>query len=353
MAKQPGIIQQLLAFVGQMRDWVLDNPLLRLVVNWTKEHSLPGFFKIPIYDVLVFVYRESQRFSLSIRANSIAFSFFIALFPAILVLFTLVPYFSGLIYSWLPGEEDYVTILVDEINRIIPGVDIQITNQEELAGSLEDNIFAETLRDIIENPRYGLLSLGFLLAIYFASNGMLAMMQGFEKSYAKTFKKRSNFRKRSIAIALTFLLGLLLFMSVVLVILGNSIINWLDAYVNFDSFVHMALSLLRWTVVILLFYTGIAMIYRYGAPTHRRFSFFSPGTTLAAILSVLSSLLFSFYVDNFSQFNRLYGSIGTVIILLLWLQINAFTLLIGFELNASIAINRDLKDIKIEEEDDE
>lgn len=351
MAKQPGILQRLLSFITQMRDWILENPLLKAMIAWTKEHSLPGFFKIPIYDVLVFIYLESQRFSLTMRANSIAFNFFIALFPSILVLFTLIPYFSDLIYAWLPGEEDYVNILVDELNRLIPGVDIEITNQEALEGSLEDNIFAETVRDIIENPRYGLLSLGFLLAIYFASNGMLAMMQGFEKSYDRTFKKRNNIRKRSIAIALTFLLGLLLLLSVVLIILGNSIINWLDAYINFDSFVHRALLLLRWTVIILLFYTGITMIYRYGAPARRRFSFFSPGTTLATILSLLSSLLFSFYVENFSQYNRLYGSIGTVIILLLWLQINAFTLLIGFELNASIAINRDLKEVKEDEDD--
>lgn len=350
MSTQPGIIQKLVRLFERIRDWVLTNPLLVLVLDWAKTHSLPGFFKVPLYDVIVFVLREAQRFSLSIRANSIAFSFFLSLFPAILVLFTLVPYFSTMIYSLLPGEEDYVTILVEEINQIIPGVDISITDQEELQSNLEDNIFTQTLRDIIERPRYGLLSLGFFLAVYFASNGMIAMMQGFEKSYDRTFKKRSNFRKRGIAIALTFVLGFLLVASVILIILGNSIINWLDAYINFDSFVHLALSILRWTVFILLFYTGISMIYRYGAPTKRRFSFFSPGTTLAASLSILSSLLFSFYVENFSQYNRLYGSIGTVIILLLWLQINAFTLLVGFELNASIAVNRDLKEIKDEED---
>lgn len=350
MSKRTDFFKKIGNLIEAIRDWIVTNPLLVALLDWAKTHSLPGFFKVPIYDVVVFVLREAQRFSLSIRANSIAFSFFISLFPAILALFTLVPYFSNIIYSFLPGDEDYVTILVEEIDRIIPGVDVNITNQEELEGSIEGNIFTQTLRDIVEKPRYGLLSLGFLLAIYFASNGMIAMMQGFEKSYDRTFKKRSNFRKRGIAIGLTFLLGFLLIASVVLIILGNSIINWLDAYINFDSFVHTSLSLLRWTVFILLFYTGISMIYRYGAPTKRRFSFFSPGTTLAASLSILSSVLFSFYVENFSQYNRLYGSIGTVIILLLWLQINAFTLLIGFELNASIAVNRDLKDIKDEED---
>lgn len=350
MSKLKEFFKKLGKLIERIRDWVITNPLLVALLDWAKTHSLPGFFKVPIYDVVVFVIREAQRFSLSIRANSIAFSFFISLFPAILALFTLVPYFSNIIYSFLPGEEDYVTLLVAEINQIIPGVDVSITDQRELEESVEENIFTQTLRDIIDRPRYGLLSLGFFLALYFASNGMIAMMQGFEKSYDRTFKKRSNFRKRGIAIGLTFLLGFLLVASVLLIILGNIIINWLDAYINFDSFVHTSLSILRWTVFILLFYTGISMIYRYGAPTKRRFSFFSPGTTLAASLSILSSLLFSFYVENFSQYNRLYGSIGTVIILLLWLQINAFTLLIGFELNASIAVNRDLKEIKDEED---
>lgn len=350
MSEKKSFIKKLTAFVERVRNWILTNPLLVLILDWTKTHSLPGFFKVPLYDVIVFVLLEAQRFSLSIRANSIAFSFFIALFPSILVLFTLVPYFSTAIYSLLPGNEDYTTVLVEEINQIIPGVDISITDQEELEGSLESNIFTQTLRDIIDKPRYGLLSLGFFLAIYFASTGMIAMMQGFEKSYDRTFKKRSNIKKRGIAIGLTFLMGFLLIASVILIILGNSIINWLDNYINFDSFVHTSISLLRWTVFVLLFYTGISLIYRYGAPTKRRFSFFSPGTTLAAILSIVSSLLFSFYVENFSQYNRLYGSIGTVIILLLWLQINAFILLIGFELNASIAVNRDLKEIKDKED---
>lgn len=350
MSKRQELLDKLTALIERGRDWVLTNPLLVLVLNWTKSHSLPGFFKVPLYDVVVFVLREAQRFSLSIRANSIAFSFFISLFPAILALFTLLPYFSSLIYSFLPGEDEYVTILVEEINQIIPGIDVSVTDKQELEGSLEDNIFTQTIRDIIEQPRSGLLSLGFVLAIFFASNGMLAMMQGFEKSYDRTFKKRSNFRKRMIAIGLTFVLGSLLISSVLLIILGNLIINWIDSYINFDSFVHTSLSLLRWTVFVFLFYTGISLIYRYGAPTKRRFSFFSSGTTLATSLSIISSVLFSFYIENFSQYNRLYGSIGTVIILLLWLQINAFTLLIGFELNASIAINRDLKEIKDEED---
>ncbi|MCB0375256.1 MAG: hypothetical protein KDD04_04995, partial [Sinomicrobium sp.] len=129
MSRREQLVKKLTALFERIRDWVLTNPLLVLVLDWAKTHSLPGFFKVPLYDVIVFVLREARRFSLSIRANSIAFSFFISLFPAILALFTLLPYFSSVIYSFLPGEDDYVNILVEEINQIIPGIDVSITNQ--------------------------------------------------------------------------------------------------------------------------------------------------------------------------------------------------------------------------------
>ncbi|MEL6274746.1 MAG: YhjD/YihY/BrkB family envelope integrity protein, partial [Bacteroidota bacterium] len=93
--------------------------------------------------------------------------------------------------------------------------------------------------------------------------------------------------------------------------------------------------------------------YRFGAATYQRFSYFSPGVTLAAILSLLTSVAFSFYVDGFNRYDtyaRFYGSIATIIIVMLWLQLNSLILLVGFELNASIAVNRDLKAIIQEEE---
>lgn len=336
--------------VKNIESFVLRHPLVIEGINWTKRTSLPGFFSVPIYDVSIFLWNEIKGYSLSIRANSIAYSFFIALFPSLLVLFTLVPYFSDLILSFLPDSENYTSVMVEELNRIIPGIDIEITNEDALEEAVERNIFTETIEDILRTPRYGLLSLGFVLAIFFASNGMMAMMIGFEKAYDGTFKKRTGIKTRLVAIGLTFLLGFMLISSIVLIILGDVILGKITAFLDWDWLVSYAFGALRLLIFVCLFYFGISLIYRYGAATYRRFRIFSPGATLATVLSIVSSAAFGYYIENFSQYNKLYGSIGTVIILLLWLQINAFIILTGFELNSSIAVNRDLKAKRNEEQ---
>ena len=237
--------------------------------------------------------------------------------------------------QYLPEGENFDLYLRSEIQRIMPGV----------AG---ERLFS-FVDDITNNPRFDLLSFGFILAVFFASNGMLALMQGFEKSYKKTFRQRGEFRKRLIAIVLTFQMGVLVIAAVILIILGEFLFNLLFGLVQLDQFTEITLQFLRWVAIIMLFYFGIAIIYRYGASTIKRFKIFSPGATLATILCILSSLVFSFYVNEFSTYNELYGSIGAIIVLMLWIQIISLILLVGFELNASIAINRDLKE-EIEEE---
>lgn len=314
------------------------HPLVVSTITWTKQHSLPGFFQVPIYDVVIFVYNETRRVALFTRANSIAFSFFLSLFPALLMLFTLVPFLLDLLTVWIPELKDFNTTLYDEIKRVMPGQ----------AG---DVVFS-FVRDITNEPRVGLLSFGFLLSIFFSSNGMLAMMQSFQKSYPTTFRKRGGLKKRLVAIGLVGLLGVLLVASVIFIILGNIILDWLATMINWSVFETLAVDLLRWLAILVLYYVAIGLLYRYGAATYRRFSMFSPGVTLATGLSILTSVAFSFYVDEFNRYDtyaKFYGSIATIIIVMLWMQLNALILLIGFELNASIAVNRDLKQ-QIEDE---
>lgn len=315
-------------------------PPIKETITWSKRKSFPGFFKVPIYDVVVFVIREMQRFDLFTRANSIAFSFFLSLFPSIMALFTLTPFLLQFLSNFIPELNNFNTILQEEIQRIMPGQ----------AG---DVVF-EFIHDITTEPRIGLLSFGFILALYFSSNGMSAMMQSFEKSYQykDTFKKRGTLRKRIIAVGLTFLLGGLVVAAVIFIILGGIVVRWVSDLSNLTALATVGLMLLRWLAILMIFYFGIAALYRYGSAMYRRFSWFSPGATLATFLSILSSLAFSFYVDEFNRYDtysKFYGSIGTIIIVMLWIQINSLILLIGFELNASIAVNRDLK--KVGEED--
>lgn len=318
-----------------LKTFIWKLPLVEKGIQWSKTHSLPGFCDVPIYDIAVFVYREITSFDLGIRASAIAYSFFISLVPSLLTLFTLLPFLQKYFLVYLPGGENFHDVLQLEIQKIMPGE----------AGT---QLFS-FINDITATPRIGLLSFGFLLAIYFSSNGMVAMMRGFEKSYELTFKKRSAIRKRSIAIALTGLMGLLLVSSIILIILGNVLINWLAQYIGLDWFSTISLALLRWLGILFLFYFGIFLIYRYGAATHKKFGIFSPGVTVATFLSILTSVAFSMYIDDFGKFStysKFYGSIATIIILMLWIQFNSLILLIGFELNAAIAVNRDLKEVE-------
>ncbi|MFQ5445566.1 MAG: YihY/virulence factor BrkB family protein [Saprospiraceae bacterium] len=302
-------------------------PPVATLLQWSKTHSLPGFFKVPFYDVAVFLYNESRRVTIISRANSMAFSFFLSLFPAIIFLFT--------VATMLPLYHSFEHEINSYIDYIMPtnaGIQLKLA-----------------IKNLVK-PDKRLLSVGFILTLHFSSNGMLAMMSGFEKTHLKAFRKRPAWRKRLIAIALTLQMGLLLMVSVVLIILGNFAITWLAGSLHLPQYVGTLMHLFRWMVILALFYFGIAMIYRYGAALHRPLKWLTPGTTLATILSILSSLVFSFYVEAFDTYNKIYGSIGTIMVLMLWIEINCFILLVGFELNASIAVNRDLK-LAQEEED--
>ncbi len=309
---------------------ILRSKTIRRIRIGSKKKSLPGFFNVPIYDVVVFVFNEIGRTDLFTRANSAAFSFFLSLFPSIMVLFTTIPYLKSYFLKYLPEGENFDAILATEIKRILPGV-----AGERLFGFIEN---------ITNNPRVGLLSFGFLMAIFFASNGMLSLMRGFDKSYhVSTFRNRAGWKDRIIAIGLTFWIGLMLIGSVILIILGDTLIQAASEFKLINRFSAYLLSFSRYIAIILLFYTSLAFIYRFGPAIKKKFSVFSAGTTLATILCILSSTLFSAYVNNFNTYNELYGSIGTIIVLMLWLQINILFLFIGFELNASIAVNRDLR----------
>jgi membrane protein len=320
--------KRILAFFNKIKTAITEHPMLAALLRWTKTHSLPGFFGVPIYDVTVFLIRESQRVTLISRANAMAFSFFLSLFPAIIFLFT--------VATLLPIYDTFEHEINSYIEYIMP------TNAGKELQS--------TIKELVK-PNSSFLSIGFILALYFASNGMLTMMDGFEKTHLKVFRKRGEFRKRLIAIGLTMQLGLLLAASVVLIILGDFIIHWMADLLNLSGGGEQAVKFFRWIVILLLFYFGIAFIYRYGAALNQRFKWITPGATMATILSIISSVAFSFYVEAFGTYNKIYGSIGTIIVLMLWIQINCFILQTGFELNASIAVNRDLKEELMEEND--
>jgi membrane protein len=281
--------------------------------------TLPGFKGIPMAVILKYLYKECMRDDIFTRANSMAYSFFLSIFPGLLVLLSLLPYFPvGNMVTTI--RRGYIDMLPKEMSDYIDNIIIEMT----------------------QTSHEGLLSLSLILALIFASNGVLSMVKGFHKSYEMTYKKQNTLQQRWRALWLTILLGVLFIGSLAAIILGRPALHKLLTVLGVDSGNYHLFNFIRWAGVFLLYYMSITIIYRIGPAYRNKQKLFSPGATLATILSVISSFGFAIYVENFSNYNKIYGSIGALILILLWLQINSFIILLGYELNASIAINRDL-----------
>ena len=284
----------------------------RLAVNHAKQISFPGFEGIPIYDVVVFFVRGLQKGTLTIRASSIAFHFFLASLPALIYFFTLIPY-------------------------------IPIDNFQEGLLSLMEDILPLEVYKLLENTlmdmfvkRKGLQLLGIVIALYFATNAINGMIQAFNATY-HAIETRSWMQRRTIAAFLVIILFFLITIAVGLILFGRMAINLL---VEFDlinkNFISFILRLSKWIVVVALIYFALSFLYWLGPSRKMKWKFYSAGSTLSSILVISTSLVFSYIMNNFVQFNKLFGSISTAMIILLWIYLNSIVLLIGFELNASI-----------------
>ena len=290
-------------------------PLNKEIKGWGKLNKLvlPGFDGIPISNVIRFIIQGFSKGVLVTRASSIAFNLLMALLPASIFLFTLIPFIP------IPNFQQE---LIELFENILP---------------VSAFSFLETtIIDIVTNKSGGLLLIMFLATIFFSTNGIHAVIHAFVVS-AHSFKSRSWIHQRKISIILLLIVLMMIAIAATLVIFGKMTINKLVEYEILErSLVISILILLKWIVVILLLFLAISFLY-YLAPAKRAdFRFISPGSTLATMLFILTSLGFSAYVNNFGHYNKLYGWIGTLMIILIWLYLNSIALLIGFELNVSI-----------------
>jgi len=271
-----------------------------------------GFRGLSIYDVTFFFIRGLQEGAITTRASSLAFNFFLAFFPSIIVFFTLIPYIP------IDGFQE---TLMEILSNILP----PSTNSATF----------NTLEDIINNQRGGLLSLGFILALYFSTNGMSSLIQALNSSY-HIRENESIVKHQLLSIMLTIITSALVFLTIVLIIFGKATISYLIDYQIINENQLNILNIAKWVILIFMLFIGITTIFNFGPSLKTKTKIFSPGAILATLFIILTSIVFSYYIDNFSQYNKIYGSIGTLIIILLWIYFNAIFLLIGFELNASI-----------------
>jgi len=286
-----------------------------LPVNWVARQSkkihLPGFHGIPLYDVVKFFFQQVRKVGLTERTAAISFNFVMAIPPLIIFICTLIPY--------LPISKEFIQQLHGLIRDVVPG-------------EKNNSTIITFIDDFIKKPKNGLLSLGFFLALFYSSNAMMGIMRAFDKNYVG-FKKRNLVNRRVIALQLTSILLVLMLASLLLLIMQSSVLKWFGLK---NLLVRQIIGYVRWVVIVLLFLGSVSFIYRHAPHVHKRWRLINPGSILATTLMLLFTFLFSYWVNHFSNYNKLYGSIGTILILMLLIYFNSLVLLIGFELNVSI-----------------
>jgi len=284
-------------------------------VSWligkSKKIFLPGFRGIPLFDVLRFFYQQVRKVGLTERTSAISFNFILAIPPMIIFLFTLIPY--------LPISKEFTQQLYGLIRDVIPGEN----NNKGLIKFLDD---------FLNNERYGLLSFGFLLALFYSSNAIMGIMRAFDKNYVG-FRKRNAIERRLTALQLTLILFLIMIVSLLLLVMQGKVLEKIGIE---PAWLRLIISDARWVVIVFLFLSSVSFIYRHAPFVHKKWKLINPGSILATSLMLLFTIFFSYWVNNFSNYNELYGSIGTILILMLLIYFNSLVLLIGFELNVSI-----------------
>ena len=289
--------------------YILKIPILRLLITIPQKIYLPRFKGLTLYDLIKTYFFGIIEGTFSSRAGSIAFSFFMALFPFMLFLLNLIPY--------LPIEPYH---FVEFIENVLP--------------TDTASFFMPVILDIIDNPRGGLLSLVFLLTIFLMTNGVNAIFSSFEYSYHITIN-RSFFKQYFVASLVSIFLALLLLLTIVIIVFSERFIWDLSKEELLSNGVFW-IEIIRTIIFLILVYFVIAILYYFGIKKGKNNRFFSIGAFVTTMLFVLTTYLFGIYITNFSNYNELYGSIGALLILMLYIWINSNLLLLGFELNATL-----------------
>lgn len=275
--------------------------------------KLPFFDDVPLYDVALFFWKGIVDGAITTRASAIAFNFILAIFPAIIFVFTLIPFIP------IDNFQQQLFILFQSILPHDAFVAVQVT-----------------IEDIITQERGDLLSFGFLASFIFATNGIVSVIAAFNGTI-HAIETRSWVNQRLVALILAVILMLLTTISIALITASQTVMNFLvkEGFLEIDLTYYLLLGG-KWLVICALFFFGYAFLF-YLAPARKtKFRFISAGGTLATILTIITSVGFSYYINNFGTYNTLYGSIGTLVVVMLSFYFISLILLIGFELNVSI-----------------
>jgi membrane protein len=298
----------------------------RLILTWMKSIRFSKHEDVSLYRIVKRFLHNLQDDDIMDRANGVAFNFILAIFPAIIFLFTLIP---------------YITPYFPEINRESILDFLRGLAESGLMPPSMYEVASTTILDIVSNQRGGLLTFGFIFALFLSTNGMMALMRAFNACY-KTIENRSALKTRLIATGLTINMSVTILVTILLLVGGQLVLSYLLTHVedltefNISNFEVALLFALRFIIIFITFFLAISTIYYFGPAIHYNWRFFSIGSFVATLLCLAVSYGFSYYITNFGTYNKVYGSIGVLIAMMVWVQLITVVLLVGYEINASI-----------------
>lgn len=295
----------------EVEEKLLKIPIVRNLVKLLQLIKLPGFGGFSLYNFLEIYTLGIIKGTFSSRASSIAYSFFMAIFPFLLFILNVIPYIR---------IERFQSRFLTFVNDLLP--------------PQTHDFFYPVIADIALNPRSNLLSFTFVLTLLLTANGVSSIFSAFEYSFYVTMN-RGLLKQYLVSLVVAIFLALILLVTVGAILYGEYLINFLkaDEFIQNDIF---WIGVLQYSLFALMLYIVIATLYHYGVKKGRKTNFFSIGALVTTLLFLCTTYFFGVYINNFSQYNELYGSIGALLIMMVYIWINSNLLLLGFELNVSL-----------------
>ena len=293
--------------------WMRRTPLRRLLIGPLERLHPWGFQGMSAWDVFRFFVVGVAEGALGIRAAAIAFQVFLSIFPVILVLLSLLP---------LVPVADFQDSLFEALRNYFPG-DTFLLVESTVADLLETGVHPE------------IASLGFVLMLFYASSSINGILSGLNEAHH--LERKGNWLLlRAMSLVLMVVFSLFLIVAVLLIVFSGTVLDWLTGHGLLALEDLPLIQAVRWLVTLALLFTTITALYNAADFSKDRWRFITPGAVATTALIVLTSIAFAWFATSLSGYNRLYGSLGTLLLLLVWLNVNCFLLIIGFDLNTAL-----------------
>jgi membrane protein len=298
----------------RLKQMLFQSAPARFLLGLAGRIHLPGFEGMSLREAGGLFFSRIGKVKLSERVAAVTYNLLMAIPPGMLFLFSLVPY--------LPLRHVEQTIL-STLNLVVPNERVRDT-------------LSSVIVDFMNTERTDLLSFGILGALFFSSNGMMGLMRSFDRSLS-VYRERTGLKRRWTAIKLTFMLIWVVIFAIAVFILQT---QWLNVWLIRIFGSTLAIRLCSLLLLALIMFCSISLVYTYGPSLSHRFRFVSPGSVFATVLIILVTTVFFYLVNNFINYNQIYGSIGSLIAFMVWMWLNTLIILVGYELNVSILLGK-------------